>query len=283
MFTVILIDDEEIIRKGLRKMIPWEELGCEIVAEASNGEEGFEMIKEHVPDIIISDIRMPKKNGLEMIALIKELNQDTEIIILTGFREFEYAQEAIRLGVSHFLLKPSKIPEIKEAVEEAVDNLKTKEKEEERLQQIKEKARKYYTTQPQEIDTNIDPREGRGIAEDKPQFIVNQAVKYIHDNYDQKLSLKIVAEDLYVSTWHLCKVLKKETGSNFVDILNGVRINKAKEMLVTTNLRIYEIAAKCGYSDTAYFSKIFKRFEGITPNEYRNTQYCTTNNKLDSF
>ncbi len=283
MFTVILIDDEEIIRKGLRKMIPWEKLGCEIVAEAEDGVQGFERIKEHVPDIIISDIRMPKQNGLEMIAAMKDINQDAQIIILTGFREFEYAQEAVRLGVLQLLLKPSKLPEITAAVEEAVGILKVKAKEQEEYNHIKKKVKNYYLKGTAIPEEELAKSREELQANDKPQFIVNEAVKYIKINYDKKLSLQIVADSLYVSTWHLCKVLKKETGTNFVDLLNGIRVEQAKEFLVTTNLRIYEIAAKVGYSDTAYFSKIFKRFVEMTPNEYRNTQYCTVNSKIDSF
>lgn len=279
MFTVILIDDEEVIRKGLREKIPWKTLGCEIVAEAQDGVEGFELIKEHMPDIIISDIRMPKQNGLEMIEAVQEMNADIQVIVLTGFREFEYAQEAIRLGVLQLLLKPSKFPEIKEAVQKAVDNLKTKAKEVKELEKMKAKAKKYYISKADRLDEGT-VQEGR---EGKPQFMVSQAIQFIHENYDQKLSLQVVSDSLYVSTWHLCKVLKKETGSNFVDLLNGIRINKAKEMLITTNLRIYEIAKKSGYSDTAYFSKIFKRFEDMTPNEYRNTQYPIRSSKIETF
>lgn len=279
MFSVMLIDDEEIIRKGLRKLIPWEDLGCEIVAEAEDGEQGFELIKEHVPDIIISDIRMPKKNGLEMIADVKDINPDTQIIILTGFREFEYAQEAIKLGVLQFLLKPSKIPEITAAIEEAVSNLKIQEKENEEYNRMKEEVKNYYLKDA--INSSEDKKIDPGI--NKPQYMVNESIKYIKENYNKKVNLQDIADLLYVSTWHLCKVLKKETGTNFVDLLNGVRIEEAKRLLVTTNLRVYEVALEVGYTDTAYFSKIFKRFVGMTANEYRNTQYRTTNSKIDLF
>ena len=279
MYSVILIDDEEIIRKGLRKLVDWEDMGCEIVAEAEDGEQGFELIKEYVPDIIISDIQMPNKNGLQMIADVKDINQNTQIIILTGFREFEYAQEAIKLGVLQFLLKPSKIAEITAAVEEAVSNLRTQEEENEKYNKMKEEVRNYYLKEAINAsqDKKIDP------VLNKPQYMVNESIKYIKKNYDQKVNLQDIADMLYVSTWHLCKVLKKETGTNFVELLNGVRIEEAKKLLVTTNLRVYEVALEVGYTDTAYFSKIFKRFVGMTANEYRNTQYCTTNSKIDSF
>ena len=123
MYKVLLIDDEFFIREGMKKVIPWESFNCELVGEAENGEEGVEKILKLQPDIVISDIRMPKKDGLEMIEEIQTINNKMQVIILTGFREFEYAQQAIRLGVLRFLLKPSKIDEIKEAVTAAVARL----------------------------------------------------------------------------------------------------------------------------------------------------------------
>lgn len=286
MFKVILIDDEEIIRRGLRKMVNWKKMGCEVVAEAEDGIQGFELIKEHVPDIIISDIRMPKKNGLEMIAAMKDINQDCQIIILTGFREFEYAQEAIRLGVLQFLLKPSKIKEIMAAVEEAVEILKIQEKEEEEYKHIRKRIKDYYLDDEDLIEDDLifgSKKTSDKDEMDRPQFIAAEAVKYMKRNYKEKLTLQMVSDYLGVSTWHMCKVLKKETGSSFIDLLNGIRVEEAKKLLVTTRLKVYEICEEVGYLDTAYFSKLFKRFAEKTPNEYRNTQYRTTNNKIDSF
>ncbi|MGL6173910.1 MAG: response regulator transcription factor [Cellulosilyticaceae bacterium] len=249
MYKVMIIDDEVFIREGLTAIIPWKAFGCEIVGQAEDGEEGVEKIIKLKPDIIISDIRMPKKNGLEMIDEIKSLNQNTQIIILTGYREFEYAQQAIRLGVLRLLLKPSKLDEIKEAIGLAVNNL-------DKLPKQKE--------QPQEKN------EGE---KEKPQYLVKQAVDYITKNYREKIDLQRVADELYVSTWHLCKIIKKQTGKNFIDLLNSARIEGAKKLLIETNLKVYEIAEEVGYADTAYFSRIFKKIAEVTPNEYRNKMY----------
>ncbi|MFR0780231.1 MAG: helix-turn-helix domain-containing protein [Zhenhengia sp.] len=102
---------------------------------------------------------------------------------------------------------------------------------------------------------------------------MKQAIEYINQYYNQKLDLQTVADQLYVSTWHLCKVIKKQTGTNFVDLLNNARIENAKRMLLESNMKIYEIAEAVGYADTAYFSKIFKKTTQVTPNEYRNKMY----------
>lgn len=119
MYRVLLVEDEEIIRKGIRYSVPWEECGCSVVGEAENGAVGEEKIAELQPDIVITDITMPVKNGLEMIADTRE-KFNYIAIILTGYSEFEYAQQAIRNGVSDYLLKPLDMDEMRTALEKAV-------------------------------------------------------------------------------------------------------------------------------------------------------------------
>lgn len=124
MFKVLIIDDEPIIRKGLKNIIHWKQFNCEICGEAADGLEGRELIKKHVPDIIITDIRMPEVDGLTMIREIKDMVPGVKIIILTGYRNFDYVHEAIRLGAFDFLLKPSKIEELTAVINRAVKELK---------------------------------------------------------------------------------------------------------------------------------------------------------------
>lgn len=124
MFKVLIIDDEPIIRKGLKNIIHWKQFNCEICGEAADGLEGRELIKKHVPDIIITDIRMPEADGLTMIREIKDMVPVGKIIILTGYRNFDYVHEAIKLGAFDFLLKPSKIEELTAVINRAVKELK---------------------------------------------------------------------------------------------------------------------------------------------------------------
>ena len=119
MYRVLLVEDEEIIRKGIRYSVPWEEYGCSVVAEAENGAVGEEKIAELRPDIVITDITMPVKSGLEMITDTRE-EYKYIAIILTGYSEFEYAQQAIRNGVSDYVLKPLDMDEMGAALEKAV-------------------------------------------------------------------------------------------------------------------------------------------------------------------
>jgi two-component system response regulator YesN len=124
MFKVLIIDDEPIIRKGLKNIINWRSFGCEVCGEAADGLDGSELIRKLLPDIIITDIRMPEADGLTMIREIKDIVPDSKIIILTGHREFDYAHEALKMGIFDFLLKPSKIEEITSVISRAVKELK---------------------------------------------------------------------------------------------------------------------------------------------------------------
>jgi DNA-binding NarL/FixJ family response regulator/bacterioferritin-associated ferredoxin len=123
MYRVVLIDDEKIIVEGLRRIIPWDTYGCQVVGTASDAEEGAQMIRTLQPQILFTDIRMPGADGLTMLAGLRSEFPDMQVTVLTGYRDFAYAQEAIRLGVTRFLVKPSKMDELKEAVAAMVNRL----------------------------------------------------------------------------------------------------------------------------------------------------------------
>ena len=123
MYKVAIIDDEPLIVEGLSRTMAWEKWKCQVIGTAGDGQEGMEMIREKRPDIVITDICMPKMDGLRMIAGLKSEFPDMQLIILTGYREFEYAREAISLGVARFLLKPSRMNELEEAMDTVTGRL----------------------------------------------------------------------------------------------------------------------------------------------------------------
>ena len=123
MYKVVIIDDEKIIRDGLRKIVPWQSLGCEIVAEASNGIYGIELIRKVQPDIILTDIRMPGVDGLTMLEETLDVAGNAKVIIITGYRDFDYAQKAIRLGAFDFLVKPTDIDRLISSIKAIVKEL----------------------------------------------------------------------------------------------------------------------------------------------------------------
>lgn len=244
MFKVILIDDEPIIVQGLVRSVPWEKYGCRVVGTAGDGLEGKRLIEEHGPDMVFLDICMPQMDGLAMVAALQSEYRNTQITILTGFRDFDYAKQALNLGVARYLLKPSNMEEIEEAIRFMASRAPDRDAEEQET-----------------------PPEQENAA---GNFIVRNALAYIEENYREKLLLSDVAEKTYVSQWHLSKLLNKETGQNFSEILNGVRIDKAKELMKDPALRIGDVAEQVGFLDLAHFSRVFKKLNGISANEYRN-------------
>jgi two-component system, response regulator YesN len=266
MFKVLIIDDEKIIREGLRSAIDWEELDCKLVGEAEDGDQGVEMVRSLLPDIVFADIRMPGLNGLEMISKIKELKHECKIIILTGFREFEYAQQAVRLGAFRFLLKPTKKEELIIAVTDAIKEIKISRSEQKLFINLKKKVKEEYLTE-EEANKGDELTEEQGK---KSKYLINKALNYMKANYANNLNLNIVSKELYISTWYLSKLLKKETGSTFIDLLNEIRIEEAKKLLTNPKYKIYEVAEMIGFEDVPYFTKLFKRITGLKPTDYKN-------------
>lgn len=276
MYRVIIIDDEPIIVKGLSKMVPWEKYGCEVVGTAEDGLEGLELIRQLRPHIIISDIYMPKMDGLAMAAAMKSEFEDTELTILTGYRDFALAQEAIRLGVCRFLLKPSNMEELEEAVSVMTAHLKKKgitgeEKADGNASDSSELIGGETKTASDTAETIADGSHNRKPEEDAAgSFVVKKAIGYMQENYTKKLTLIEVADHTYVSQWHLSKLLNRHTGQSFSEHLNTIRITEAQKLLSDPSLRIGDIAEQVGFVDVGHFSRVFKKITGMSANEYRN-------------
>jgi YesN/AraC family two-component response regulator len=241
MYRVVLIDDEPLITEGLRKIVSWEKYHCEVVGTAEDAVSGAELIRSLQPHILFTDIRMPGDDGLTMLAGLRSEFPEMQVTVLTGYREFSYAQEAIRLGVTRFLLKPSRMDEIHEALKAMTARLSSGNTEE------------------------------AAESENAGSFLINQATAYMQKHYAEKLTLQDVADACYVSQWHLSKLMNRHTGKSFYDILNTLRIRAAKDLLKDPGLRISDIGEMVGYADTAHFAKVFKKLVGMSANEYRNS------------
>ena len=213
MYRVVLIDDERMIVEGLRRVIPWQEYRCEVAGTAEDAASGAALIREVHPHIVFTD-----------------------------YRDFSYAQEAIRLGVTRFLLKPSKLDEIKEALSAMTDRL--------------------------HASSSSDGGES-GDSQQAGHYLVRRAIAYMEQHYAEKLTLFEVADACYVSQWHLSKLLNRYAGKSFNDILNTLRIEQAKRLLADPSLKIGDIGEMVGYADPAHFAKLFKKNTGMSANEFR--------------
>lgn len=239
MWKIIAADDEGYIREALQKLIDWEKMNCCLVTVAGDGRELIDIAEENRPDIIITDIRMPVLDGLEVCRYVYETCPETQVILLTAHSEFEYARTAIRYNVCEYVLKVSIIEELPKAVEKAVREL--------------EKSRREMEKEKWEETGNL----------------YAQMEQYIEQNYHIRISLDEIASALHANGSYLSRLYKNKTGKNLFDAILDRRIEAAREYLIHTDMKTYEISKSVGIEDSGYFSKMFKKKTGISPKEFR--------------
>ena len=270
MATLIIADDEHIIRKGLSSL-DWQSVDVTVVGVASNGAECWEMVEQLKPDILLTDIHMQGYKGTEIARMIKEKGLLTKVIFLTGYKEFEYAREAVELGVVAFVLKPSDPAEIFEAVNKAKLQIEQQNlimsEQSSLMRQVKENQMALFD--------KLLPDE---------EMLTNETVKrliqYLKSHYSETITLGSASEIVHLCPVYLSRLVKKETGNTFLEILTRVRMEQACNMLRDPNNKVYEIALAVGIKDSKYFSQIFKRYYGMTPVEFRQN-LLNNNNPLE--
>lgn len=249
MLKVLVVEDEELIRKGIVLSLDWAALDCVVVAEASNGEEGLEAAERYDPSLIITDLKMPRMDGLEMLRRLRERGSDAYVIILTAYDNFEYAQSALRLGAVDYLLKPFHDGDLERAVEALRRRLEPADSGE-------------------EGPSPPFPGLKKG---DKSKYVL-QAMDYIGAHYnDPSISVGSIAQHLGLSEGHLSHLFKKETDYTLLNYLTRYRVHKAMELLRDCRAKVYEVAEQVGYRDITYFSTTFKKLVGMSPSEYQDT------------
>lgn len=259
MYRVVVVEDADLLRKGIILTTEWEKVNCEVVGEAENGLVGVERILELQPDIVITDIRMP---GLDGIQMIKELQGKTDaiFIILSGYSEFEYARSALKLGVADYLMKPIEDDELLITINNACQAVKRKKE----INKIEDRIDKMD-------DSRIMLFKEYLIGNDSTKTnYVEEAVKYIQKHFQKDINIGDMADDLMISTSHLSRVFKEETGYTIGDYLTNYRMKQACKLLLSSTARIGEVADQIGYKDQRYFSVIFKKIVGTTPSEFKN-------------
>jgi len=257
MHKVLIVEDEDIMRKGLMFMAKWQEVDCIVVGEAVNGKDGLEKIRKYHPDIVIVDINMPVMDGLEMLEKsIQEYGYDA--IIVSGYGEFEYARKGISLGVTEYLLKPIDYSKLYEAIRKIQAKRNTKANIKNAIRQIDVEKKKLGILDYDEKKTG--------------NRYVDFMIQTIHEKYATHLTLADISEQCQMSSTYLNVKFKNETGYTFNDYLNRYRIQKAVDLLRENQYRIYEIAEMVGFSDYKYFIKVFKKYIGYSPARFINEQ-----------
>lgn len=246
MIKVLIVEDENLIRKKLLHFIDYDALGMVVVADGSNGLEGVDLIKKYQPDIVLADINMPEKDGLDMIK--ETLDYDYIAIIISGYDYFSYAQRALKYGVTDYLLKPISLDNLKEALINAREIIYKKRNV------ISQK-----TDLENAVDISLNP-----LIKDST---VLQMIDYIKNNYEEKISISDLSKELAYSESMLNRKFKKEVHITFNEYLNRYRINKAIDLLKNSDYNITEIAYMCGYSSAKYFARVFKKYLGMSPSD----------------
>lgn len=246
MYKVVVIEDEKLVRQGIILSTNWSAIDCMVVGEAENGEEGLEVIRKCTPDIVITDICMPVMTGIEMVEELKEDSHVPLVIFLTAYDDFSYAQQAIRLEVCDYILKPFKDGELENSI---VKLLERNRKE---------------TVSTGEADKNLQLKKG-----DKSKYLA-EALSYIDEHYmDFDISVQKVAESIGISGGHLSHLFRKETNFTMMNYVVNCRIRAARNLLKDYHYKIYEVAEQVGYRDITYFSALFKKNVGVSPSEYQ--------------
>ena len=239
MYRVLLVDDENNVCLGLKHLIDWEQFNFQVAGIAFNGQQALQMHAAAPFDLIITDIKMPVVDGLELIKILSEQKDPCKIIIVSAYGEFEYAQLAMRYGIKFYLLKPVDEIVLCEYLTQIANEILC----ENRTQNILDEG------------ANVDT--------------IDQILEYIKTNYREPLTLSSLAKRYNFNPAYLGRMIKRKTGVKFNTFLNQYRIVIAKEFLIEGKRSINEIAEIVGYNDINYFCKCFKEFNGMTPKEYQ--------------
>lgn len=234
---VLLVDDEIMIREGFKKLFDWEAHECVVVGEAADGMEAITKIDEEQPDIVIMDINIPIINGLKVIQLSRVKYPSMAFVIVSGYDDFSYCREALRLQVTDYILKPVNYKEFGSCIDRLKISLYNNE--------VKEKP----------------------VV--KKERVITGITKYMQEHLSEDVSLHILSEEFHLNSQYISQLFKNEIGVNFLTYLTNIRMEHAKKLLLSTSLSIAEVSEQSGYGDYRVFTKVFKKSEGITPSQYR--------------
>lgn len=247
MIRVLIVEDEINTLNLLKIIVNWEELHMKIVGTASNGKEALFLIPDVHPDLLITDIKMPIMDGIELSREVNKKYSQIKVMIVTAYDDITLAQQALRAGVADYILKPLKRQEVKEALAR-INNQFEKE------------------------------------AEDRPYDLIEKVCDFLNEHYMQSdLSLSSVAEKFYVNPSYLSRAFHKKMGIGLVEYLNNIRLDHACDYLLEGNWKIYEVAEKVGIPNPDYFTKCFRKKMGISVKNFREGKNSTEKSKNNLF
>jgi len=407
LLKLLIVEDENKTREAIRSCMNWSELYFDEVREASNGSKAIQLIEEYVPNLVITDIRMPEMDGIELVSRLKQDYPDTAVIIISAYSDVAYMKSAIKYHAVDYILKPVHVPELEQAVRISVDRIRMNEKRKQALDlmednlillrekwlrsimngetyssaewehncesfqmvfpdqyvffvtaarfvemdsfdsllfrktiqnqvqsiihhhakhypfvhsfpnrdheivvvlggdsaeltyealsaqctemaasitshcfiktemyigpkvsDLRELAKSYDALAPLNEEINRSTR--YTSTQDRDSKLVQSIKNHVAEAYwNEALTVNDIAKGLSYTSAYICTIFKKSTGITLNNYINMYRINTSKQLLNDVSLRISDIAEMVGFSSENYFSKVFKKIEGVTPSEYR--------------
>lgn len=232
---IMVAEDEIAIRAGIRKMV--EDFMTEkdhkyTISEAADGTDALRKCTEKAPDILITDIKMPGSSGISLIKTLTQNQICSNILVISGYQDYEYIRDAMKSGTYDYLLKPIKKSQLWEALEHLT----------------------------QKLPGNIK------LTED---VTMSKTISFMEENFTSNIQLAHVAEAVFLHPNYLSALFSKKMGLTFRDYLRTLRINHAKKLIQETNLSVNEIAEQSGFKDSTHFFRVFKSVTGVTPRKYK--------------
>lgn len=239
---IMIVEDEQRARRGLKNVISSISDSYQIVAEASDGRQALELVQIVKPEVVFTDLKMPYMGGIDLIKAAQSAGLVSKYVIVSAYEEFEYARQAITLGVKDYLVKPITVDEVKAVME--------------RL----------------EAEPYIGWRENTELKRLKQQYpnahpLVRKALSFIETEYATKINQKELADNLGISQEYFCYLFNKDVGENFTKFLKNYRIEIAKKLLINGTAKD-QIPYNVGFSDPKYFNKVFRETVGMGVAEF---------------
>jgi len=244
MYSLLIVDDDEVSVRTLATVPDWEALGIDRVYTGFSAHDAREILQKYPVNVLVSDIEMHGGDGFDVLDYIIGHNLNCRTIFLTNYSYFSYAQKAVNMGASNYLLKPVDFGRLETCVRAALESFK---------------------------ELSSDPGIcGELLAEIKSRNkIVQSAVRYIGLNLGRNITRKDVADFLFFNEIYLSKLFKDEVGITLSKYILKVKMLTAGRLLRQGTMSVTEIAESLGYAQASHFSKLFTEFYGRTPSEYR--------------
>ncbi|WP_438446052.1 response regulator transcription factor [Gorillibacterium sp. sgz5001074] len=249
--TVLIVDDEPRTREGVRKTLEAEWSGELQVLTAASAAEAMAIMERQQVHLLITDIRMPEITGLSMVEEQRSRGYRPVVIVISGHAVFDYAEHAIRLGVVQYLLKPLEKRKLVEAVKQALEL---------------ERSRERQSTMEKVVDRRLLELDGEDA---RVSEAVQKAKRYVEDHLGTSLGMREVSEHVHLNASYFSFLFKEQTGLTFSEYVTRRKLQKAKELLLATPLSVQDISEQVGYGNGKYFIKVFKEYAGMSPSQFR--------------